>query len=182
MQKYVAFLRGINVSGHHKVPMVELKQQLEKLQFENVATILNSGNILFDSSTNDPDKLESNIAENLKSVFGFPIPTIVRGSSSILKMYTSDPFKEVDINKEIRLYVSFLKHDVANNLSVPWISEDGSYRILSVTNKSILSVLDLSISNTPKAMEILEKNFGNDITTRNWNTIERIVKKLQEGA
>ncbi|MEX0289587.1 MAG: hypothetical protein AB3N14_10805, partial [Flavobacteriaceae bacterium] len=64
-------------------------------------------------------------------------------------------------------------------MSLTWDSEDGAYRILEHQNKNILSVLDLSVSQTPKAMEILEKAYGKQqITTRNWKTIERIVKKL----
>lgn len=47
MNRYVAFLRGINVSGHHKVPMADLRKEMEKLNFEKVITILNSGNIIF---------------------------------------------------------------------------------------------------------------------------------------
>ena len=45
--KYIGLLRGINVSGKNKIPMNELKQELENLGFENVITYLNSGNIIF---------------------------------------------------------------------------------------------------------------------------------------
>ncbi|MGY8913954.1 MAG: DUF1697 domain-containing protein, partial [Flavobacteriales bacterium] len=45
---YIAFLRGINVGGHHKVPMAVLKTEFEKLGFKNIVTLLNSGNILFE--------------------------------------------------------------------------------------------------------------------------------------
>lgn len=58
--------------------------------------------------------------------------------------------------------------------------EDSSYKILDITNNAIISVLDISIGKTPKAMASLEKIFGNEITTRNWNTIKRIVKKLED--
>jgi uncharacterized protein (DUF1697 family) len=55
-KKYVAFLRGINVGGHHKVPMADLRKELGKLDFKNSVTLLNSGNIKFETI---PDKLES---------------------------------------------------------------------------------------------------------------------------
>ncbi len=61
---------------------------------------------------------------------------------------------------------------------MPYESQDKSYKIIGISDKIILSILDLSISKTPKAMGVLDKYFGKDITTRNWNTIERIVKKL----
>ena len=48
-ETYVAFLRGINVGGHHKVPMQELRDRLPELGFANIQTILNTGNIIFDA-------------------------------------------------------------------------------------------------------------------------------------
>lgn len=47
MKKYIAFLRGVNISGKNKVPMAELKKGFEKLGFEEVKTYLNSGNVIF---------------------------------------------------------------------------------------------------------------------------------------
>ena len=47
--KYVAFLRGINISGKNKIPMNELKKEFEKNRYKNVITCLNSGNIIFES-------------------------------------------------------------------------------------------------------------------------------------
>ena len=48
-----------------------------KLKFENVVTLLNSGNIIFDAIADDPGNLEQTIASHLEKVFGFPIPTIM---------------------------------------------------------------------------------------------------------
>ena len=176
MEKYVAFSRGINVGGHHKVPMSELRSEFEKMGFENVTTILNSGNVLFEAKENIS---EDKISNRLESVFGFPIPTVIRKIDEIEEIYNENPFKSVEVTSDIRLYVSLIKKDLNTKLSLPWKSEDGSYKILKEMNKSVLSVLDLSISKTPKAMKALEKLYGNDITTRNWNTIERILKKAR---
>ena len=51
--KYVAFLRGINISGKNKIPMNELKKEFEKNRYKNVITCLNSGNIIFESLDNN---------------------------------------------------------------------------------------------------------------------------------
>lgn len=177
-ERYVAFLRGINVGGHHKVPMAELRREFEKLNFDNIVTILNSGNIIFDAGDSDAENLENTISKRLEEVFGFRIPTVIRRGEMIRTLLDSDPFKDVEVTKEIRLYITFLWNAVDDTLRVPWKSEDNAFRILSMDSKTISSVLDLSISNTPKGMEILEKNYGKDMTTRNWNTIIRIGKKL----
>lgn len=177
-ERYVAFLRGINVGGHHKIPMVDLRKELEELGFTNVVTLLNSGNVIFDSVTNDKERLEKMISENLKTTFGFPVPAIIRKAETIYQMFNSAPFQNIKMTKDIRLYVSFLKDNTQSNLELPWASHDNSYKLIGIRDKAIFSILDLSVSKTPKAMGALEKFFGTDITTRNWKTMERIIKKL----
>ena len=85
----------------------------------------------------------------------------------------------IEVTKDTRLYISFLPEERQADLTIPWTSEDGSFRILKKEGRNIFSTLDLSLSKTPKAMEILEKTYGKDMTTRNWNTIARILKKAE---
>ncbi len=177
-ERYVAFLRGINVGGHHKVPMADLRKALEKLNCNNVITLLNSGNVIFETINNDIENLEKKISKNLEDTFGFPVPTIIKKSQTIHQLFNDAPFQNVKITKDIRLYVSFFKKNTMPDIELPWTSSDKSFKIIEIKNKIILSILDLSIAKTPKAMVALEKFYGKDITTRNWKTIERIVKKL----
>lgn len=177
--KYVAFLRGINVGGHHKVPMAELRKEMEKLNFEKVVTLLNSGNIIFDAISDNLKGLEKMLSEHLEKTFGFPIPTILRKAELIYELLDKDPFKDIIPTKDIRLYVSFLQEDREADLQLPWTSDDNSFKIIAKYDKTIVSVLDVSACKTPKAMGVLEKNYGKGITTRNWNTIKRIEKKLE---
>lgn len=178
-EKHIAFLRGINVGGHHKVPMGELRAAMEKLGFEEVTTILNTGNILFDAIARDLEQLEETISAHLEKVFGFPIPTMLRKWEMIDGLLKRDPFKAETMTKDSRLYVSFLKEDAEIAIELPWISEDKAYKIIEKREKAVLSVLDVTALKTTKAMGILEKQFGKqNITTRNWNTIKRIEKKL----
>lgn len=62
MEKYIAFLRGINVGGHNRVPMADLKRHLEQIGFENVVTYINSGNILVSSIHTDKNSSHDTIA------------------------------------------------------------------------------------------------------------------------
>ena len=53
MQTYIALLRGINVGGHKKVPMAELRELLTNSKLKNVQTYIQSGNVVFQSSNKD---------------------------------------------------------------------------------------------------------------------------------
>lgn len=176
--RYVTFLRGINVGGHHKLPMADLRLVMEKMGFSSIVTLLNSGNVIFEAVGMNTNDLERKISEKLEKTFEFPVPTIVRKAEMISQMYADQPFSGIEVHKDIRLYVSFLKEAAQSDLKLPWASPDNSYQILELRDKTVLSMLDLSLTGTPQTMESLEKIYGSDMTTRNWNTIERIVSKL----
>ncbi|MDP3392542.1 DUF1697 domain-containing protein [Sediminibacterium sp.] len=174
MTKIVGFLRGINVGGHHKVPMAELKNILTQFGCENVITILNSGNFVFELKNDDLKALENKIESVLAKSFGFAIPVILISHKQLTQLVNKDPFAGIDVHKNIRLYISFLKDTPKVKLAIPYISNDQAFSIIGVKDKIIASVLDITTTNTPKGMEDLEKLFGKNITTRNWNTIQKI--------
>lgn len=177
-QTYVALLRGINVGGYHKVPMAELRKEMAELGFKNVETLLNSGNVIFDGPSNKTVDLDTEIANHLEDIFGFPIPVLIRKAERIKELIENDPFENIEVTKDIRLYITFLKEKPEKTIAPPWISEDESYRIIDIQDRAVSSVLDLSVSKTTDAMNSLGKFFGDSITTRNWNTLNRIAKKL----
>jgi uncharacterized protein (DUF1697 family) len=177
--QYISLLRGINVGGHRRVPMAELSKEMTKLGFEKVKTILNSGNVIFHTSLYQEDELEGIITHHLEKLFGFPIPVLIRRPEVMLDLVSNNPFQNTDITKDTRLYLSFLKEKPAIALPLPWTSNDGSYRIIEVREKTVCSVLDLSATQTPKGMDALELLFGKNLTTRNWNTIHRIADQCQ---
>ena len=177
-EQYVALLRGINVGGHHKVPMADLKSLLASIGCAQVTTLLNSGNIIFHYHSTEMKTLEVKISNALQEHFGFAIPTIIRSATEIRELVESQPFAEVQLTSDKRFYVSFFRHTKTSSIALPWSSEDNAYQILDIRGQTIISVLDLSIAKTPAAMKTLEQSFGKDITTRNWNTIIRIIGKL----
>ena len=71
--KYIALLRGINISGKNKVPMSELKLELEKNKYQNVSTYLNSGNIIFETYIDNKEAIMEDIYKVIKNKFNFEI-------------------------------------------------------------------------------------------------------------
>lgn len=152
----ITFLRGINVGGHHKVAMADLKAFYEELGHFDVITLLNSGNVV--SSPGDGAVVsEEELGEALEERFGFSIPVVVRSNEYIQQIFESSPFDEVEVKKSTRLYVTFI-----------WGEKAGE----------VYSVVDLEDRSTVDAMAEVEKKYDKKVTTRNWNTIKRIVSKL----
>lgn len=74
MDKYVAFLRGINISGKNKISMQELKTSFETLGFCDVKTYLNSGNVVFSSENNNTKAV---LEQKILDTFGVLVPVCV---------------------------------------------------------------------------------------------------------
>lgn len=118
--------------------------------------------------------MERIIEVTLAEIFGFSIPVILIPHKQINELVNEDPFASIDVHKNIRFYISFFKEPLTTKSTVPYISKDNSFKIIGIKNNIIISVFDITTSNTPKGMEDLEKLFGKNITTRNWNTIQKI--------
>ena len=172
MNKHVSLLRGINVGGHKKVPMANLKKEYEKMGFSNIKTILNSGNVVFEGN----DKNLHHIPAHLEKAFGFEIPVITIPYEQILQIIQIDPFKNIEVTPKTRLYITFLPEPHKSPLKIPYSSDDNSFQIIYQTATMLFSILDLNKTGTVDAMNILEKAYGKNITTRNLNTVQKIGK------
>lgn len=101
MKRYIAFLRGVNISGKNKVPMAELKKDFEKFDFGEVKTYLNSGNVIFSSDENNTEKMAKQIEKMIKNQFDLDIPVFVISSEKLVDILRNAPDWWGTENKEI---------------------------------------------------------------------------------
>lgn len=174
---YVAFLRGINVGGHKKVSMAELKKVFEEQGFTDVKTLLNSGNVVFTAPRLSQEKIAPTVTKILTTFLGYDISVMIRSIDYLKQVMATEPFKGIEVTPKTRLYVTFLAEKHASTLKLPYLSAGKDFQILSTTHTEVFSVLTLSEAfGTVDSMAILEKEFGKQVTTRNWNTVLRIIK------
>ncbi len=177
--EYAAFLRGINVGGNKKVSMAALAKAFTTLGCGNVKTLLNSGNVVFRSSKSESE-ITAALQKHLEKTFGFTIGVLVRPLHDLQKLAKANPFNGIPVTPQTRLYVTFLSEPSTSSLKIPYASDDGNFRILSATPREVVSVLIVTPDRgTVDLMGIIEKEFGKKVTTRNWNTIERVLKAHQ---
>ncbi len=174
---YVAFLRGINVGGHKLVSMKRLSQAFESLGFQNVRTLLASGNVLFDAPPQNRARLVSKIEARLEKTFGHEISVILRTRDDLQVLADLNPFRRIRVTPLTRLFVTFLSEKPRTRLKIPYTSPDKSFRILRLTEGEVCSVLTpgKQWARNLRQMDILEKEFGKKITTRSWSTVLRLV-------
>ena len=77
MKRYIALLRGINISGKNKISMTELKSSFIELGYEDVRTYLNSGNVMFSIDERHENIIADEIKTMIKKQFDLDIPVFV---------------------------------------------------------------------------------------------------------
>lgn len=98
MKTYIAFLRGINVSGKKKIPMAELRELCESVKLKDVKTYIQSGNIIFKSDRTNSTELEKLLEKAILNNFGFEVPVLIKTIDQLGKIISLNPFKfETDI-------------------------------------------------------------------------------------
>lgn len=178
MTKYVALLRGIAPTNPN-MRNDRLRGVFEKLGFANVKTVISSGNVIFESPSRSAAKLEETIEKALPEHLGFTSTTILRSQGQIKRLVDQNPFNGMEHSQKSSLNVTFLKKKRGKDIKFPHKIDNRDYSILGMYDGAICSVIDLTGAKTPDLMVWLEKQFGKEITTRTWKTVERILKAME---
>lgn len=157
----------------------KLRGVFEDLGFEAVRSVVASGNIVFASAETDVPALEARIQEALRRDLRIAGGTIIRSRAELQALVDRDAFANLNHGRATYLTATFLKHAETALDPVPQPS-DPAMRVVGYDAgaRAVLAVTDTTASNTPDFMGWLESQYGKDITTRTWLTIQRILKKI----
>ena len=167
MPRYVAFLRGVSPMN---AKMPELKRCFEAAGFSEVRTLLSSGNVVFDARASTPQALASRAEKAMQAELGHAFGTIVRPTQYLQQMIDSDPFGEFELPPQAKRIVTFLRRPLESSIKLP-IERDGA----SVLKIGAAEVFCVYVPNEkgPVFMNLLERTFGKDITTRTLDTVRK---------
>lgn len=179
MAKYVALIRGIGPGDPQKTNE-KLRSALEGLGFSNVRSVISSGNVIFESSETDVNKLESKIEAAWPKMLGFNAMTIVRSLAQLQKVLKAGFFDGLEHAEGSYLLLTFFKRPTKPTFDMPYQPPDKPYKVLGVSDNVLFTVTDNSVVKTTDLMTWLERQFTKDVTSRTPLTIERIVKRMQE--
>lgn len=173
MKKFIALLRGINVSGQKKIKMSGLKLLFEEIGFQNVETYIQSGNVIFSSKDLSTNKLETNISSGIKRKFGFDVRVVILTPKEIEYTLKNNPF--INKKKEIeRLYVSFLSDSPSKENIQKLNSTDYSPEEYKIDGKQIYLFFPDGYGKAKLNNNLFEHKLKLNATTRNWKTIKTL--------
>ncbi len=179
MTRYAALLRGIMPSNPN-MSNEKLRGVFTGLGFESVASVLSSGNIVFATEETPGAELEDRIQEALNAELGIPGGTVIRDHSELRALLDRDPFAGYTHGRETYLTVTFFKDSAHSRVEMP-ADTDPRTKVVGYDDqaRAFLSIIDNSVPNSPNFMMWLERNYGKNITTRTWLTVQRVVKKME---
>jgi uncharacterized protein (DUF1697 family) len=180
MNTFIALIRGINVGGHNRLLMKDLRAVMEGLGFKNVKTYLQSGNVVFQSRSRNSAKLSHEISKAISDGCQLTLPIFVLSQEDLQAAIAAHPFPEGEGDPK-SLHFSFLKSRPAS----PDLAKLDSLRAPSEKfelkgNLFYLYAPD-GIGRSKLAANV-EKALGVELTARNWRSVQALMSMALEVA
>lgn len=173
--RYAALLRGINVGGNKKIPMAALRELMQDLGYADVGTHLQSGNAVFSSPEQPPQKLAGSIAERVTSEFAMDVKVVIRTGSELADVIKRSPLPGEPENPS-RFFVAFLAPAPQPEAvaALEPMSFDPDQIWISGTEAFLWC--PAGAADTKLTNNFLEKRLGVTATSRNWNTVRKLAE------
>jgi uncharacterized protein (DUF1697 family) len=172
-QRFIILLRGINVGGHKKVPMAQLRDLCESLGCEDVQTYVQSGNVVSTSSLS-PTKLADELEAALDGEFGFRPTVVVRTHTDLATVLKNNPYPDTD---EKYLHVGFMTKAPTKKAIAALGDVDCSPEGYTIAGREIYLNYVNGAGRSPKLGRVpFERKLGVGITARNLRTVKKLAE------
>lgn len=177
-QKYIALLRGINVGGHNKIPMPDLRALCTKMGWGDVRSYIQSGNIVF-SAKATTSSLEDELEQAIEQNFGFEIIVIVRTAEDWFRYMTSNPFPEAAAEVPKLLMLGLSKNPPNSNALEALQQRAATDEHLAQTGNALWIHFGGGVANSKLSPAVLNRLVGSPVTARNWRTVLKLNELLE---
>lgn len=167
---HAAFLRGVMPTN---CKMSELAKALERGGFTSVVTVRGSGNVLFRAEGSDLAELRAGLEAAIERHLGRVFSAHVRALDTLATLASRDPFVSLDVRPGDKRDVTFLRAPTSRPLPAP---RSGA-AILRVEGDIAFSTHTPNHPDGPVFMKLLAEAFGEDITTRTWETFLEVLAR-----
>ncbi|WP_156755530.1 DUF1697 domain-containing protein [Actinokineospora pegani] len=172
---HIVLLRGINVGKHNRIAMGPLRDMLTALGHTNVRTLLNSGNAVVTTDTDDPAAVAREVRKGIEDTFGLSIHTVVRSRGQVERIIERNPMPD-EAAREPKLFHVGFGDPAPERKTVDAIDHDalGDERV--VLDEGTLYVWFADGVRDSRLAKVLSANkLDRSVTMRNWNTVRKLV-------
>jgi uncharacterized protein (DUF1697 family) len=176
--RYVVLLRAVNVGGNNKVPMARLRELAEQLGYTDVATYVQSGNLVVSAETKKPADVERAIADSLRKDLGVDVAVIARNRKELAAVIAGNPFEKI-ADDPARLLVNFLTEQPAAAAIDALDRDEFLPERFEFGDRCIYQWFPSGVGRSKMATAPWERRLvGVRGTGRNWRTITTLLEML----
>lgn len=177
MPRYAAFLRAVNVGGR-VVTMDRLRGILGEAGLREVATLIASGNVMFEAAARSAARLEGDIERRLRDALGYEVTTFVRTPAELAAVARHDPFPGETVEAPGGLFVAFVREAVEQDVARRLAERAGDTDAFHVRGREVYWLRRSRFTDSPFSGPLFEKTLGQPATVRKAATVRRMVEKL----
>lgn len=178
MNTYIALFRGINVGGHNKLLMKDLRDLMSDLGYQNIDTYIQTGNVVFQSEDNDKQNLSGRISSAVEEHHGFKPKVLVLELEEIEEAIENNPFPEAEVEPK-SLHLNFLASE-PENPDLEFLEEyKKESERFELTGRMFYLYAPEGIGRS-KLADKTGKALGVPMTGRNWRTVQKIMELVEE--
>jgi uncharacterized protein (DUF1697 family) len=173
MNTYIALLRGINVGGHKKILMADLRNLFENLGFKNVRTYIQSGNVVFKTNYGNGRAIESMIKDQIFSQYGFEVSILVKTHLEIITIVNKCPFSD---DKKVNSYFIILhsipdKKLIESTMQIKYPNEE-----FHIKDSCVYTYYSSGYGGSKCGTNFFEKKLKVSATARNFKTLNKLIE------
>lgn len=179
--RYIALLRGVNVSGHNIIKMAALREILTAGGFADVRTYIQSGNIIFSAPQGNQETLENRISAAIADNFSLEVPVTVLDETRLMSSLKHCPFRDDGFSKPVAVYITFMS-GVPDKSGFPSIGDiaDESEE-WNVKNQIFYLQCPAGYGKTKLSNDHVERILKVRATTRNIRTVKKLAEMAGSG-
>lgn len=172
-ERYVAFLRGINVSGKNIVPMKDLAAICQRAGCGEVRTYIQSGNVIFTAQGGSERKLCGELSRRIEEHFGFKVPLVIRTREELRAAIEANRFLTPSVDPKT-LYVYFLAETPSKEAVATLDPNRSAPDAFTVHGREVYLHLPNGMARTKLTNAWLDSRLKTVSTARNWNTVLKL--------
>jgi len=178
MTTWVALLRGVNVGGHNRVPMAELRKACASLGFASVATYIQSGNVVFraDGKADDvADMLRKAIAQR----FDCDVPVVLRTADDLERVLAENPLAGAG-EDPAGVHVGFLAEPASEDAVAAMPPKPPGREVFHVDGGEVYLLYPDGMGRSKLTTAYFDRALGTTMTVRNWRTVRKLAEMARE--